>query len=50
MDRQQFFAAVRFSVFGGTLGQSQVDGMNAILDSCATLQVSDKRDIAASTE
>lgn len=46
MDRQQFFAAVRSSVFGGTLSQSQVDGMNAILDGCAALQVSDQRDIA----
>lgn len=46
MDRQQFFAAVRSSVFGGTLSQSQVDGMNAILDGCAPLQVSNQRDIA----
>jgi putative chitinase len=46
MNRQQFFAAVRTSVFGGTLAQNQVDGMNAILDGCAALQVSDQRDIA----
>jgi predicted chitinase len=46
MDRQQFFAAVRTSVFGGWPSQSQVNGMNAILDGCAALQVSDQRDIA----
>jgi len=46
MDRQQFFAAVRTSVFGGTLAQNQVDGINAILDGCAALHVSDQRHIA----
>jgi putative chitinase len=32
VDRNKFFPFVRQSVFGGRLKQSQVDGMNAILD------------------
>lgn len=32
LDRQAFFAAVRRAPFGGSLSQSQVDGMNAMLD------------------
>lgn len=34
LNRSAFFAAVRPNPFGGTLSQSQVDGMNAILDAC----------------
>ncbi|MGU3408298.1 hypothetical protein [Methylobacterium brachiatum] len=32
LDRAQFYAAARKAPFGGSLSQSQVDGMNAILD------------------
>lgn len=32
LDRQTFYAAVRRAPFGGSLTQSQVDGMNAMLD------------------
>lgn len=32
MDRAKFFAAVRSSLFGGSLSQAQVSGMTAILD------------------
>ena len=32
IDRRFFFATVRESLFDGSLGQSQVDGMSAILD------------------
>jgi hypothetical protein len=32
MNRSAFFAAVRSSLFGGSLSQAQVDGMTAILD------------------
>ncbi|QIG70419.1 glycoside hydrolase family 19 chitinase protein [Rhizobium phage RHph_N28_2] len=46
MDRSQFFAAVRTSVFGGSLAQSQVDGIEAILDGCAAEQVADQRHVA----
>lgn len=31
-DRDRFFSAVRTSLFGGSLAQSQVDGMNYLLD------------------
>ena len=33
IDRENFFSAVRDAVFGGNLGQSQVDGLDFILDS-----------------
>lgn len=46
MDRSQFFAAVRTSVFNGSLSQSQVEGMEAILDGCAAEQVADQRHVA----
>lgn len=46
MDRSQFFAAVRTSVFGGSLSQLQVNGIEAILDGCAAEQVADIRHIA----
>ncbi len=36
MNRDYFFARVRESVFGGKLGQSQVDGMNKIIDYAET--------------
>lgn len=32
IDRPKFFGAIRHSVFPGHMGQSQVDGMSAILD------------------
>jgi len=32
IDRAEFFADIRKTVFGGTLAQPQVDGVNAILD------------------
>jgi len=32
IEREKFFAAVRVSLFGGTLHQGQVDGIEAILD------------------
>ncbi|NMN74198.1 MULTISPECIES: hypothetical protein [unclassified Rhizobium] len=41
MDRKHFFDATRASIFGGSLGQSQVFGMETILDACAEQQVSD---------
>lgn len=46
MNRSQFFAAVRTSVFGGSLSQLQVNGIEAILDGCAAEQVADIRHIA----
>lgn len=46
MDRSQFFATVRTSVFGGSLSQSQVDGIEAILDGCAVEQIADQRHVA----
>src|SRR5262245_37722134 len=32
VNRAQFYAAVRANIFGGRLQQSQVDGMNVLLD------------------
>jgi hypothetical protein len=32
IDRQRFFNAVRASLFNGTFAQSQVDGLNALID------------------
>lgn len=46
MDRAKFFAAVRNSVFRGSLSQSQVDGIDALLDACDDLSVTDARNIA----
>lgn len=46
MDRAKFFAAVRTSIFGGKLSQTQVNGMEAILDACDALGVSDNRMVA----
>ncbi|WP_028747978.1 hypothetical protein [Rhizobium mesoamericanum] len=46
MDRKHFFDALRASIFGGSLTQSQVAGMEALLDACTELQVSDRRHVA----
>jgi len=46
LDRQKFFAAVRTSVFGGSLSQAQVDGVSALLDACADAAVTDLRAVA----
>ncbi len=32
IDRDKFFSSVRSSLFNGSLSQSQVDGMNHLLD------------------
>lgn len=41
LDRKKFFESVRASLFNGRLNQSQVDGMNAIID--AFIQYGDAR-------
>ncbi len=46
MDRQQFFQEVRTTVFAGSMAQSQVDGIEAILDACAAEQIADGRQVA----
>jgi len=46
MDRSVFFDAVRASVFGNSLAQSQVDGIIALLDACAAEQIADGRQVA----
>jgi len=46
MDRSVFFDAVRASVFGNSLAQSQVDGIDALLDACAAEQIADGRQVA----
>lgn len=46
MDKAKFFAAVRQSVFGGSLSAAQVKGIEGILDACDQLGVTDKRHIA----
>lgn len=46
MDRAKFFAAVRGSLFGGRLGQEQVNGMAAILDEWEAQGLSDQRWLA----
>lgn len=46
MDRAKFFATVRNSVFRGSLSQPQVDGIEAILDACDDLSVTDGRHVA----
>ena len=45
MNRAHFFSAVRSSLFGGSLTQSQVNGMEAVLDEAAKA-VTDPRDLA----
>ena len=48
-DRERFFRAVRELVFGGTLAQGQVDGINGILDAWeAKDEASDPRFVAYS--
>jgi putative chitinase len=46
MNRATFFASVRKSVFNGSMSQSQVDGLEAILDASAKIGVTDIRMIA----
>jgi putative chitinase len=46
MNRANFFAAVRTSVFGGKLLQPHVNGTEAILDAVGTFGVSDLRMVA----
>jgi putative chitinase len=46
MDRAKFFATARNSVFRGSLAQTQVEGVDAILDACDALEVTDARHIA----
>jgi hypothetical protein len=49
MDRAKFFAALRkrnSGVFGTSLSQAQVDGMEAILDSCIRNRVTDAHHVA----
>lgn len=46
MDRSHFYDAVRASLFGGSLSQTEVIGMEALLDACAALQVADQRMVA----
>lgn len=46
MNRETFFTWVRKNIFNGRLTQSQVDGMNAILDASEELGVTDIRMIA----
>lgn len=46
MNRETFFTWVRKNIFNGRLTQSQVDGMNAILDAAEDLGVTDIRMIA----
>lgn len=46
MNRTAFYAAVRDNPFGGSLSQSQVDGINAILDEWERRKLSDLRWLA----
>ncbi len=46
IERSKFFAAVRVSLFGGTLYQGQVDGIDAILDEWETRRLVDARHLA----
>lgn len=46
INRETFFTWVRKNIFNGRLTQSQVDGMNAILDAAEELGVNDIRMIA----
>lgn len=46
MDRSKFFDAVRSTVFDGKLSQSQVNGMESILDACDKFGIIDARMIA----
>jgi len=42
IQRKYFFDSVRGSLFSGSLSQSQVDGLNALLDYAETAQVDDR--------
>lgn len=46
MNRAKFFATVRTSVFGGSIGQTQVEGVDALLDAAETYAVTDMRQVA----
>lgn len=46
IERRKFFAAVRVSLFGGTLYQGQVDGIEAILDEWEARRLVDPRHLA----
>jgi hypothetical protein len=46
INRQTFFYDVRIKLFGGRLGQRQVDGMNAILDEWEKRDLTDLRWLA----
>lgn len=46
LDRKKFFAAVRVDLFGGTLNQGQVDGMEAILNEWDREALTDPRWLA----
>ena len=46
IDRTTFFAEVRQNLFGGTLRQGQVDGINAILDEWEARRLGDPRHLA----
>lgn len=46
MDHAKFFAGLRASLFKGGLSQPQVDGINAILDSCRRNRVTDAHHVA----
>lgn len=45
-DRKPFFDAVRSSLFGGNLSQSQVDGLNVILDEATRRKIANNRTLA----
>jgi hypothetical protein len=46
IDRSLFFPRARSSVFRGSMTQTQVNGINALLDMCEQLSVSDPRYVA----
>ena len=46
IDRRTFYATVRARLFGGTLNQAQVDGMNAVLDEWERRGLTDLRWLA----
>lgn len=46
IDRKKFFSAVRNSPFPGKLKQTQVNGLNVILDACENAKLTDLRWIA----
>ena len=46
MNRTAFFASIRKTPFGGSLTQSQVTGIDAILDECEKQGVTDLRHVA----